>query len=209
MRQVAGEDLLTFLVVRHTGFRGSDAVDVRWQEANLLDSGIDRVTQKRGKRVWVPLHPELKFALEVEYQRRRPQPEEHVLLNPVTGRPMTRPRLYSRIKALGRRARLVNAHPHRFRDTFAVDALLKGASPYDVAKMLGDTIETVEKHYAPFVPELRERARKIISGRGGLEDAGTNRAHSIDTESGSDWKDSKLVAGKSVSRILSPTGVGG
>ena len=52
---------------------------------------------------------------------------------------------------------MANSHPHRFRDTLAVDMLLRGASPYDVTKMLGDTIETVEKHYAPFVKELRQR----------------------------------------------------
>jgi hypothetical protein len=34
--------------------------------------------------------------------------------------------------------------------------LCRGATPYDVAKVFGDTIETVEQHCdAPFVPELR------------------------------------------------------
>ena len=60
---------------------------------------------------------------------------------------------------LGRRAGVANSHPHRFRDSLAVEMLCRSASPYDVAKVLGDTIETVEKHYAPFVPELRERVR--------------------------------------------------
>jgi hypothetical protein len=50
-----------------------------------------------------------------------------------------RPRLYQRMLALGKRAGVNNAHPHRFRDTLAVDLLSRGASPYDVAKMLGDT----------------------------------------------------------------------
>jgi integrase len=72
--------------------------------------------------------------------------------------------------ALGRRAGVPNAHPHRFRDTFAVDMLVRGASPYDVAKMLGDTIETVEKHYTPFVRELRERVRTILETGVGLEE---------------------------------------
>jgi hypothetical protein len=36
--------------------------------------------------------------------------------------------------------------------------LARVAGPYDVTKLLGDTIETVEKHYAEFVRELRERA---------------------------------------------------
>jgi hypothetical protein len=40
--------------------------------------------------------------------------------------------------------------------------LSRGASPYDVAKMLGDTIDTVERHYTPFVKELRDRVRNIL-----------------------------------------------
>ena len=61
------------------------------------------------------------------------------------------------------------AHPHRFRDTLAVDMLSRGASPYDVAKILGDTIDTVERHYTPFVKELRERVRDILNSDAGLE----------------------------------------
>jgi integrase len=76
--------------------------------------------------------------------------------------------------ALGRRAGVPNVHPHRFRDTFAVDLLLRGASPYDVAKMLGDTIDTIERHYTPFVRELRERVRKILETGAGLEELAVN-----------------------------------
>jgi integrase len=82
---------------------------------------------------------------------------------------MTRPRLYQRMLALGKRAGVPNAHPHRFRDTLAVDMLEKGANPYDVAKTLGDTIETIEKHYTPFTKELRDRVRRIMENGEGLE----------------------------------------
>jgi hypothetical protein len=71
--------------------------------------------------------------------------------------------------ALGRRAGVSNVDPHRFRDNFAVDLLLRSASPYDVAKMLGDTIETVE-YCMPFVRELRERVRRILENGTGLEE---------------------------------------
>jgi integrase len=71
---------------------------------------------------------------------------------------------------------VLDAHPHRYRDTYAVDLLARGASPYDVAKLLGDTVETIEKHYAPFVRELRERARRIMESGEGLEITGTQRA---------------------------------
>jgi integrase len=78
------------------------------------------------------------------------------------------------MKALGKRAGVSHVHPHRFRDTFAVDLLLKGASVYDVAKLLGDTVETVEKYYAPYVRELRERARRFVESQEGLENVDTN-----------------------------------
>src|SRR5262249_891046 len=137
---------------------------------------IDRLTQKRRKRVILPIHQELFFALEVERDRRNPQPEDRVLLSPETNRPLTRPRLYYRMLALARRPGALEAHAHRFRDSFAVDLLSRGASPYDVAKLLGDTVDTVEKHYAPFVRELRERARRIMESGQGLEITGTQQA---------------------------------
>ncbi len=169
LRDITGADLLTFLLLRWTGLRGSDAVGLRWEEIDWEAREINRVTLKRRKRVLLPIHQELFFALETERDRRKPMPEERVLMNPATGKPLTRPRLYERMVALGLRAGVLRAHPHRFRDTFAVDLLLKGASPYDVAKLLGDTVDTVERHYAPFVRELRERARSIMENGEGLE----------------------------------------
>ena len=177
LREAADEDLLIFLLLRWTGLRGSDAVTLRWKEIDWRDKGINRLTQKRLKRVWVPLHPELLFVLDVERQQHQPESDDYVLLSPATRKPLTRPRLYERMRALGRQAGVENVHPHRFRDTFAVDMLLKGLSPYDVAKILGDTIHTIETHYAPFVRELRERARRFIESAEGLEAPGTLWAH--------------------------------
>ena len=109
----------------------------------------------------LPIPQELLFALEAERDRRQPDLQDRVLLLPGTNKPLSPKRVHERVKALGRRAGIPNAHPHRFRDTFAVDMLARGASPYDVAKLLGDTVSTVEKHYAPFVKELRDRARRF------------------------------------------------
>jgi integrase len=169
LRAAAGEDLLALLLLRWTGFRGSDAVGLHWGEIDWSTLEINRLTMKRSKRVIVPMHQELAFALEAERERRMPAPDDRVLLNPATGKPLTRPRLYQRMLALGRRAEVFHCHPHRLRDTFAVDLLARGGSPYDVAKLLGDTVETVERHYAPYVRELRERARRILENGQGLE----------------------------------------
>jgi integrase len=169
LREKAGPDLLAFLLLRWTGLRGVDATKLTWQEVYFDRKEIERVTQKRRKKVILPLHTELVFALEAEYERLKPEPANRVLLNPATATPMTRPRLYRRMLALGKRGSVPNAHPHRFRDTLAVDMLSRGASPYDVARMLGDTIDTVEKHYIPFVKELRERVRNILETGTGIE----------------------------------------
>lgn len=46
----------------------------------------------------------------------------------------------------------VHAHPHRFRDSFAVELLSQGADIRTVQKLLGhDSVRTTEKHYAHFV----------------------------------------------------------
>ncbi len=74
MREHAGEDLLAFLLLRWTGLRGSDAVTLTWREVNLVGKEIVRVTQKRRKKVVVPIGTELQFALETEQDRRNPGP---------------------------------------------------------------------------------------------------------------------------------------
>lgn len=169
LREAAGPDLLAFLVLRWTGLRGCDVVRLLWSEVDLQVGEISRLTLKRRKRVVIPMHPELWFALEAEWQRRSPSPEDLVLLNSETGKPLTRPRLYERIRALGRRAEVMGAHPHRFRDTFCVDMLARGVNPYNVAKLVGITVDMLERHYAPFISELRDRVRIALEHGQGLE----------------------------------------
>lgn len=58
---------------------------------------------------------------------------------------------------------------HRLGSIQCLDMLARGGKPYDVAKRLGDTIETSEKHYTPFVRELRERVPRVMQNGEGLE----------------------------------------
>jgi integrase len=175
--KVAGEDMLAFLLLRHTGLRRSDAVALTWGEIDWRAKEISRVTLKRKKHVIIPMAEELLFALENERDRRKPRPEDPVLLNPTTGRPLTRRGLYDRMLALGLRAGIPNAHPHRYRPTCAVILLAKGASALLVARMLGDTVSVIEQHYAPWVRELRDQLRRFVDSRRGLELMATQWPH--------------------------------
>jgi hypothetical protein len=48
--------------------------------------------------------------------------------------------------------------------------LARGASIFDVAKMLADTVDTVEKHYAQFVPAARDAAQAKMDNGVGIEE---------------------------------------
>lgn len=57
-----------------------------------------------------------------------------------------------------------DGHPHRFRDTFSVSLLDKGADLRTVQLLLGHTsIRTTEKHYAPFVASTQKRLDEAVA----------------------------------------------
>lgn len=180
MRNHAGDDLFLFLLLRWTGFRRSDGALLQWQEVFMNRKEIEHVCEKNGKQVILPIHSELLKALETERQRRRPEVGETVLTKQdatvgmldfgvrFPGDPLSAEELYRRVVALGKRGG-VHAYPHRFRSTFAVDLLLRDLDVFTVAKLLGDTVDIVVKHYLPFVRELRDRARVFLDNNSGLE----------------------------------------
>jgi hypothetical protein len=47
--------------------------------------------------------------------------------------------------------------------------LARGINPYSVARLVGITVDILERHYAPFIPELRERVRRALDNGEGLE----------------------------------------
>jgi hypothetical protein len=95
-------------------------------------------------------------------------PADFVLLNPESGNPLSsRRQLYQHCLALGRLAGVSRATPHCFRDTFACDMLTRGIGIYQVAMMLADTVDTVQKHYAEFIPAARDAVQlQMVNGIG-------------------------------------------
>ena len=69
----------------------------------------------------------------------------------------------SRLKKVAQKALVPEFKPHRLRDTFAVELLLRGVSMQDVSTLLGhSSIRTTERYYAPWNRSRRDRLAAIV-----------------------------------------------
>ncbi len=140
------------LLLLYSGLRISDAMGLR-RTALGKDNRLLLRQEKTGHPVYLRLHAEAAAAL-----RGLPVEGEYFLWS-------GRGRLSSAIGSarrtidlLGKLAGVARAHPHRFRDTFAVGLLRGGADIRTVQLLLGHTsLRTTERHYAPWVIELQGR----------------------------------------------------
>jgi integrase len=167
------DDTPTFLLLRWAGLRVSDAVQLRWKHVHFgrgTNGEIEILTQKRSKVAIIPLSTELRENLESLRSQRKPSSEDHVLLNPETEVAFAdRAILSRRVIELCDRAG-VKGSAHCFRDTFACDMLTRGIGVFEVAKMLADTVETVEEYYAQFVPAARDAVQSKMDSGVGIEE---------------------------------------
>ncbi len=64
----------------------------------------------------------------------------------------------TRLRKLFKFANVPNGHPHRFRDTFAVELLLAGVPIERVSVLLGhQSVRITERHYSPWVRSRQEQ----------------------------------------------------
>jgi site-specific recombinase XerD len=69
---------------------------------------------------------------------------------------------WRQLNALFKAASIPNAHPHRFRDTFAVSMLEAGKTLQEVADALGDTLTVVQRHYNPGSDKRQQRLDEAV-----------------------------------------------
>jgi integrase len=158
-----GTDLLAFELLLRTGLRRCDAATLTWKS---VKDGMLRVKARKNKEAIVlPIHSALAAVLRAEKSRRNPSDSDTVLLNPLTGQAYdpNGKGLYRRMSAIGQRLGIEETRPHRFRCSFAVDALLKRAQPLEIARLLGDSLETVIKHYLPMSEALSKNTRDLLA----------------------------------------------
>jgi integrase/recombinase XerD len=75
-----------------------------------------------------------------------------------------------RLNKLFELAEIRNGHPHRFRDTFAVELLLTGVPIERVSILLGhESVRTTERNYAPWVRSRQEQLEADLTRAWGLD----------------------------------------
>jgi integrase/recombinase XerD len=139
------------LLLRFSGLRIGDAVTLA--RNRIQDEKLFLYTAKTGTPVYVPLPDVLLRALDVI-----------VTDTPYyfwTGQCKPKTAISDwqcKLAELFSKAKVENGHAHRFRDTFAVELLLKGVPIERVSRLLGhQNIRVTEKHYAPWVRARQEQ----------------------------------------------------
>lgn len=141
-------------VMRRAGLRISDAATFNrtsLYEGDCINLGA---MHKTSEPVFLPMHPDLKAALE----KITPNEAGYYFWSGdsaiTTATDNWRVRLTKIFKAAG----ITGGHPHRFRHTFAVDLLLRGVAIDQVKDLLGHhSVKITEKHYLSFVKARRDQ----------------------------------------------------
>ncbi len=153
----AGDSHLFILTMRYTGMRISDTAML--QASALNGNKVFLYTHKTGVPVYVPIPDYIA--------------NELASIHPVGGflylrgestRLETCTDLWRRqLARVFKQAKIPNGHPHRFRDTFAVELLLAGVPIEHVSILLGhSSVKITEKHYAPWVKTRQEKLEEEV-----------------------------------------------
>jgi integrase/recombinase XerD len=145
--------LAVTLLMRRAGLRISDAVTFH-HDRLMADGSILLYMSKTREPVSVPVHPQLRAALEAL----EPNSAGYYFWSGESEITTATDNWRRRLGRVFKDAGIQGGHPHRFRDTFAVDLLLRGVPLDQVSVLLGHTsVKVTEKHYLAFVAARREQ----------------------------------------------------
>lgn len=140
---------------RHTGLAIGDAVNL----------GRSQIQYHEKKRLWRVLTSRAKTDVPVYVPIREELATELLDLPGTSLFPESVREYHRRYERLFEAAGLGGGHSHQLRDTAAVEWLKAGIPIEEVARLLGhSSINTTEKHYAPWVTSRQDRLDKIVTG---------------------------------------------
>jgi integrase len=140
------------LLLRYSGLRIGDAATL--PVARIVDGKVFLRTAKTGTHITCPLPP---IALDALAECPRTNPLYFFWTGQCSRGTVARD-WHSKLAKLFNAAGIPNGHPHRFRDTFAVEQLLSGTPIDQVSALLGhSSIKVTERHYAPWVKARQEQ----------------------------------------------------
>jgi integrase len=145
------------LLLRYSGLRISDAAILG--RSRLSGDKLFLYTQKTGTPVWVPLPPKT-----VEAMNSSPSDNEKYFFWNGSCLPTSAVKIWERtFERVFEKAHVSNGTIHRFRDTFAVELLLKGVPIEQVSVLLGhSSLKITEKHYAPWVKARQDQLERPV-----------------------------------------------
>jgi integrase/recombinase XerD len=140
------------LLLRYSGLRIGDAV--RLSRDRIVDGKLFLYTQKTGVPAYCPLPPFVVNALDSF----EPASDRYFFWTGESDRDGVARNYMRYLARLFDLAGIPDGHSHRFRDTFAVELLLKGAPLERVSVLLGHrSIKVTERHYTPWVRARQEQ----------------------------------------------------
>lgn len=139
--------------------------------SDVATLGRDRVTGnqiflhalKNGAAIWLPLYPEVKFALEcVPLPRGAAADCKYYFWTGTGSREGHIKTVCETLQAVFSESGVERAHSHRFRHTLATEILAKGGTIEDVANILGDSPAIISKHYTKWSVAYQSRTVEIM-----------------------------------------------
>jgi integrase len=153
----AGSALAFILTLRHTGMRISDGAMLR--TSAVQENRVFLYTHKTGVPVYVPIPDVLANLLKGS----KPVAGYYFLRGQSTRLETCTDGWRDHLARVFKAAKIQNGHPHRFRDTFAVELLLAGVPIEHVSILLGhSSIKVTERHYAPWVKTRQEKLEEEV-----------------------------------------------
>jgi len=134
------------LFMLDTGVRASELCDARVGDCDLTNCRV-RVMGKGRKERFIDFDSKTAKTLWRYLSTRPGYTKDDWLFVTDEGRKMTRTHLMHLIRAIGDRAGVPNAHPHRYRHSYAVMSIVNGMDAYTLQASLGHSSMEMTKRY--------------------------------------------------------------